>query len=86
MTIKEQVSGVFPALSVAVHSTLVAPNANTVLDAGEQVTVASTLSVAVGAVNTTVDDVITPASVFEVISAGQSPITGGSASAIRKSN
>ena len=76
----------FPELSVAMHSTVVGPNWNTVADAGEQVTVASTLSVAVGAVNVTLDDAIIPASVVEVISAGQSPITGASISALKKIN
>ena len=84
MTVKEQVS-VFDELSVAVHTTVVSPNVNTELDAGEQTTVgvAAPLSVAVGAVNVTVDDVVSPVSALEDTSPGQAPITGSSLSVLK---
>ena len=85
MTLKEQVS-MFDELSVAVHVTVVSPNGNTEPDAGTQATVGagSTASVAVGSVNVTVDDVVSPKSGLEVIFAGQVPIVGGSVSTLKK--
>ena len=77
----------FPAVSVDVQFTVVSPKLNTEPDVGKQVTLgcrreASTLSVAVGTVNVTLD-VASPGSVLEFIgSAGQSPITGASLSAL----
>ena len=57
MTTKSQVA-VFDEVSVDVQVTVVSPTVNGVPDSGEQVTTgaASTLSVAVGVVNTTVAD------------------------------
>ena len=57
VTTKAQVA-MFDAVSVDVQVTVVSPTVNEVPDAGEQVTTgaASTLSVAVGVVNSTVAD------------------------------
>ena len=71
----------FPALSVDVQFTVVTPIWNTEPDVGEQVTVtlSSALSVAFG-LNTTLDDELSPVSVFEVKSDGQASL-GASSSA-----
>jgi hypothetical protein len=66
--VKEQVA-VFPAASVAVAVTVVAPRANVEPEAGLYVTVAEQLSVAVAANVTTA--VQAPLSVLAEISAGQ---------------
>ena len=82
VTIKEQFP-TFPAISVDVQFTVVSPTSNTESDVGKQVTLglASTLSVAV-VLNTTLDDELSPTSVFEVTS-GQSSV-GASSSALKK--